>query len=195
MELMALRDKAESHTHKIRGMEDKFKALCEELNSARVRVSELTSENAALETAKNDLTGRIEELIAQKATGDSISAELVQEKQSPDTEKGTKKESAFSTYCLSCFLCCLETELKAQAESHTQKICEMEDKLTALRGELDAAQARISKLISENSAMEAAKCDLETKFEELLAKKEVFESAKFEEEKMRSHQKGFSLTD
>ena len=71
----------------------------------------------------------------------------------------------------------------------------MEDKLTALRGELDAAQARISKLISENSAMETAKCDLAAKFEELLAKKEAFESAKFEEEKMHSHQKGFTLTD
>ena len=99
---MALRDKAESHIHKIRGMEDKFKALCEELNSARERVSELTSENAALETAKNDLTGRIEELIAQNGTAESISAELVQEKQLSDTEKGTKK-LFFSINYLSAF--------------------------------------------------------------------------------------------
>ena len=118
-----MRDKAESHTHKIRGMEDKFKALCEELNSARVRVSELTSENAALETAKNDLTGRIEELIAQKATGDSISAELVQEKQSSDTEKGTKKESAFSTYCLSCFFMLSRNRIESSGrESHSKDL-------------------------------------------------------------------------
>ena len=72
-------------------MEGKFKSLCEELDSARERVSKLTSENAALETTKNDLTGRIEELIAQKGTAESISAELVQEKQLSDTERGTKR--------------------------------------------------------------------------------------------------------
>jgi regulator of replication initiation timing len=79
-------------------MEDKLKALCEELNSARVRISELTSENVAMEIEKDDLMGKIEELIAQKAAAESVSAEMVQEKESSDTEKGTKEESACNTH-------------------------------------------------------------------------------------------------
>lgn len=66
----------------------------------------------------------------------------------------------------------------------------MEDKLTALREELDGAQASISELTSNNTAMEAIKCDLEAKLEELVTKKGANESAKHEEEKILAHQKG-----
>ena len=91
-------------------------------------------------------------------------------------------------FCLFTLLFILETELiamRAQAETHSQEIHEMEEKLMALSEELDGAKARISELTSKNAVIEAVKCDLEAKLEELITKKE---NVKLEEEKI--HQKG-----
>lgn len=100
-------------------------------------------------------------------------------------------------YCYSIFLLLyLETELvalRAKAECHSREIHEMEDKLMALRDELNSSLARISKLTSENAAMKAVKCDLETRVKELIAEKEASETggnAELMHEKMMSDQKG-----
>ena len=86
---------AESHGQGIREMEDKLTALRKELDSARVQISELTSENTAMEAVKCDLLGKIDELAAQKTATESINAELVQEKQSSDYKKGNYEEGIY----------------------------------------------------------------------------------------------------
>ena len=62
-------------------------ALAEE-EILQSRISELTAENATIQAEKCDLMSTIKELAEQKATVESINDELVQEKQSSDTQKG-----------------------------------------------------------------------------------------------------------
>ena len=88
-----MRVQAESHTQEIREMEDKLTALRKELGGAKLQISELTSKNATMEALKCDLMSKIEELTAQKTVTESINAELVQEKQSSNHQKGTFRVS------------------------------------------------------------------------------------------------------
>lgn len=62
-------------------------ALAEE-EILQARISELTAENATIQTEKCDLISKLEELTAQKTTAESISAELMQEKQTSDHQRG-----------------------------------------------------------------------------------------------------------
>ena len=54
----------------------------------QARISELTTENTTIEAAKCELMSKMEELTARKVKAEVVSADLQQERESLDRQKG-----------------------------------------------------------------------------------------------------------
>ena len=82
--------------------------------------------------------------------------------------------------------CCFFIQLSAAERQNTDLAQKASDALA----EEEILQARISELTSENTTIEAAKCDLLSKVEALTAEKATINAQLMQEKQSSNHQRG-----